>query len=134
MIRLPSRYLHTTFTPIFCPFSANFTQKIIKSHISLCYIVNYYYLCTAFSFREASVILAQTRCCNSQVRCSLSLRSLAIKLGRPNIRSDKSEDLLYIANGVGSLKSFNRIYGAVLEVETIRTFRTFRTLLAAQSG
>ena len=27
-----------------------------------------------------------------------------MKLGRPNIRSDKSEDLLHAANEVGSLK------------------------------
>ena len=32
----------------------------------------------AFSFWEASEILAQTRCCDSQNRCSLSLRSLSL--------------------------------------------------------
>ena len=35
-------------------------------HILLAYVHFLLYLCTAFSFREASEILAQTRCCDSQ--------------------------------------------------------------------
>ena len=56
-----------------------------------------HYLCTAFSLREASEILAQTRCCDLQ-HCSKSRKSLVLnELGRLNIRSDKSEDLLNAA-------------------------------------
>ena len=42
-------------------------------HILLAYVHFLLYLCTAFSFREASEILAQTRCCDSQsdVHCLL---------------------------------------------------------------
>ena len=57
-------------------------------HILLAYVHFLLYLCTAFSFREASEILAQTRCCDSQSDVHYLFRSLAncqlSKLGRPN--------------------------------------------------
>ena len=57
----------------------------------------------AFSYREASVILAQTRCCDSQSNVQY-LEGHCLKGGKAEQRSDKSEDLLCVANGVGSLK------------------------------
>ena len=63
-------------------------------HILLAYVHFLLYLCTAFSFREASEILAQTRCCDSQSNVHHLQRSLP-QGGKAGQRSDKSEDLLY---------------------------------------